>query len=64
MPFEALRCEPQDRAEGPDSCNASPGMVQRRPGRGDTVLISRSERNPSQMAVSVQNMLGYTRHVN
>ncbi|KAK9961364.1 hypothetical protein ABG768_009154, partial [Culter alburnus] len=50
MPFEALRCEPQDRAEGPDSCTASPGTVQRRPGRGDTALISRSERNPSQMA--------------
>ncbi|RXN03269.1 dihydropyrimidinase [Labeo rohita] len=61
MSFEALRCEPQDRAEGPDSCNASPGTVQRRSGRGDTALISKSERNPSQMAVSVQNTLGYTR---
>lgn len=64
MSFEALRCEPQDRAEGPDSCNVSPGTVQRRSGRGDTALISRSERNPSQMAVSVQNTLGYTRRVN
>lgn len=64
MSFEALRCEPQDRAEGPDSCNASPGTVQRRSGRGDTALISKSERNPSQMAVSVQNTLGYTRRVN
>lgn len=64
MSFEALRCEPRDGAVSPDSCNASPGTVQRRSGRGDTPLISRSERNPSQMAVSVQNTLGYTRHVN